>query len=261
MNETASQDGYIDRCLKLYSTGDYYVPRPLQPEAAQEYWSQKVDPDGIERDLEAERDVRRGDVAYIADVLNGLAPGRILDVGCGLGELLEQIDTQHDLYGVDTSEKSIQVCRSRIDGHFNCCVLNDVPGEWVGFAVVVANHVIEHVEDPVDFVRTIFSMLKPGGLFICGTPDFSSAAARRFKDRFRLLHDPTHVSLFTEDSLLRLFRDTGFIVERVEKPFFDTRFDTEDAYRRMQENVGTVSPPFYGSFVTVFGKKPIGDPQ
>jgi len=108
----------------------------------------------------------------------------------------------------------------------------------------------------VPFVREVFRLLKPGGYFICGTPDFSSAAARRFGDRFRLLHDPTHVSLFTEDSLVRLFRDTGFVVERIEKPFFDTRFATEEAMTRMLSGEGEVSPAFYGSFMTVFARKP-----
>ena len=246
----------IDQCLALMADGGYFVRREPGEGAQAEYWDAKKDPDGKIRDIESERPQRVEDLRYIAEFVNALPAGRVLDIGCGLGELLQQVDVRHEAYGLDTSPRSVEICREKTRAEVLLGVLEGAFVEEGWFDAAVAHHVIEHVDEPVPFVREVFRLLKPGGYFICGTPDFSSAAARRFGDRFRLLHDPTHVSLFTEDSLVRLFRDTGFVVERIEKPFFDTRFATEEAMTRMLSGEGEVSPAFYGSFMTVFARKP-----
>lgn len=251
----AQPHSIIESCLRLLETGEYFVHKDIPANPDQDYWSQKPDPDGRIRDIEQERAARMEDVRYIADYLNALPRGRMLDVGCGLGELLEQIDGGHETHGLDSSSKSVDICRARTRAVLRQCELAGAAYPGGFFDAVVAHHVIEHVEDPVSFVAEVRRILKTGGRFVVGTPDFSSAAARRFGDRFRLLHDPTHVSLFTEDSLLRLLRDHGFVVEKVEKPYFDTRFATEEGCRRMLSGEGAVSPAFYGSFMTVFARK------
>ena len=90
---------------------------------------------------------------------------------------------------------------------------------------------------------------------IIGTPDFDCGAARRYGNDFRLLHDKTHVSLFSNDSMHRFLRDMGFKVQKVEYPFFDTTFFNEVNLMRLLENK-SISPPFYGSVMTFFAVKP-----
>jgi hypothetical protein len=127
------------------------------------------------------------------------------------------------------------------------------PDAW--FDVVVLHHVIEHADEPLALLRGIARILRPNGKLVLGTPDFDGAMARRFGDKFRLLHDPTHVSLFTNDSMHRALRDLGFVIERVEYPFFETRHFTKENLLRLFETA-QVSPPFYGSFMTFFCEKP-----
>ncbi|WP_299471647.1 class I SAM-dependent methyltransferase [uncultured Roseibium sp.] len=245
----------IDRCLELYRGENYYVTYPARP-LPQDYWDVKKDPDGKVRDAASERDTRKEDVRYIADYINRRAPGTVLDIGFGLGELLEQVEDLNNCFGLDPSARAVEIGRERCSAQLKQGVLE--PGTFAknSFDVVVANHVIEHVDEPVPFVETVFDILKPGGDFICGTPNFASAAARVFQDRFRLLHDPTHVSLFTDDSLIRLFRDKGFRIEQVDYPFFGTRFASPEAFETMVRAKADVSPAFWGSFVTVFARKP-----
>ena len=244
----------IDRCLALYGSADYFVPYPARV-AAGEYWDEKRDPDGRLRDIAAEREMRKADLAYIARAVNARAPGRVVDIGCGLGELLEQIDPRHERIGLDPSEKAVEMAAQRSGATTIRGVLEPGRFQPASCDVIVAHHVIEHVDDPVSFVRLAHEALRPGGLFVVGTPNFASAAARIFGERFRLLHDPTHVSLFTDDSLMRLLRDSGFRIASVEYPFFGTRFATQEAWERMQAPETGVSPAFWGSFVTVFAEK------
>jgi len=245
----------IDRCLELYQGDRYYVSYPARP-LPQDYWDAKKDPDGRIRDASAERDMRKEDVRYIADYVNARAPGTVLDIGFGLGELLEQVDEKNTCFGLDPSPRAVEIARLRCKAELLNGVLEQDTFARESFDVVVANHVIEHVDDPVPFVRFIFDILKPGGDFVCGTPNFASAAARVFGDRFRLLHDPTHVSLFTDESLIRLLRDTGYRIQKVEYPFFGTRFASPEAFEAMVRADAEVSPPFWGSFVTVIARKP-----
>lgn len=244
----------IDRCLALYGSDDYFVPYPARV-AGEEYWDEKRDPDGRLRDIASEREMRKADLAYIARAVNARAPGRVVDIGCGLGELLEQIDPRHERIGLDPSEKAVETAAERSGAVTVRGVLEPGRFEPASCGAIVAHHVIEHVDDPVAFVRLVHEALRPGGLFVVGTPNFASAAARLFGERFRLLHDPTHVSLFTDDSLMRLLRDSGFRIASVEYPFFGTRFATLEAWERMQAPDSGVSPAFWGSFVTVFAEK------
>src|SRR5690606_21592077 len=96
------------------------------------------------------------------------------------------------------------------------------------FDLVVIYHVIEHVQNPQKLLKEIRRILKPHGWLILGTPDFDSGAARRFGENYRMLHDTTHISLFSNDSMHRFLRDHGFRIEWVEYPYFETRYFNQD---------------------------------
>ena len=86
------------------------------------------------------------------------------------------------------------------------------------------------------------------------TPDFDSGCARQFGPNYRLLHDPTHISLFSNDSMHRFLRDHGFKIFRADYPFFETRYFTKENLIRLFDT-GEVSPPFYGNFMTFYCQK------
>ena len=113
------------------------------------------------------------------------------------------------------------------------------------------NHVIEHLPDPIGALKRTHRLLRENGVLILGTPDFDSGAARRYGRRFRLLYDPTHISLFSRDSMHRCLRDHGFKITHVEYPFFDTDWFSKENLLRMLDDT-TISPPFYGSAMTFF---------
>ena len=88
------------------------------------------------------------------------------------------------------------------------------------------------------------------------TPNFDSAAFRLFGEKFRLLNDPTHISLFTNESMTRLLNDQGFKIERIEYPYFDTEyFNKKNLLKMLNYKKGNISPPFYGSVMFFVCKK------
>lgn len=232
-----------------------YFRRREAPPADYEtrYWGTVVDPDGKERDRASEREQHIGDVSEELRYLNALPPSRILDVGCGLGFFLSGLDHRHERHGVEVSRFASM--HARTWGTIHTGTLESATYPSASFEAVVLHHVIEHVQDPSALLAEIFRVLAPGGHFVLGTPDFDSAAARRFGKKFRLLHDPTHISLFSCESLQRLVTAHGFVTEGVSFPYFDTRHFTPENLLRMT-HTDAISPPFYGSFMTFYLRKP-----
>ena len=237
--------------------GRYYARRePTTPPCYGEaYWKEIVDPDGNRRDRTEERLQHLEDLNHEVSFVNSLVPGRILDVGCGLGSFLSGIEDAWEKHGVEMTEFAIS--RARRWGRVEMGPLEAVGYPCSSFDVVVMHQVIEHLSHPGKTIAEVRRVLAPGGWLILGTPDFDCACARRFGPRFRLLNDPTHVSLFTNESMHRFLRANGFLIDRVDYPYFETRYFSEEDLLRLFDTT-TVSPPFYGSYMTFYCRNPNG---
>ncbi|MGF1468333.1 MAG: class I SAM-dependent methyltransferase [Sandaracinaceae bacterium] len=238
----------------LYETGDWYVSIPPGAEMTFEesYWTEVVDPDGCRRNRLEERRRCLEDLATELAYLRALPPGRFLDAGCGLGWVLSALDDTWVKEGVETSE--VAAAHARRFGEVRVARLESLPYEDGVFDVVFCHHVIEHLRRPERGLEEMRRVLRPGGHLILGTPDFDSGAARRYRERYRLVHDPTHISLFSNDSAHRFLRDHGFQIRKVDYPYFETRHFSRQSLERLLDPL-SISPPFYGSFMTFYCTK------
>lgn len=234
----------------------YFTVRRIEPssdEVLDGYWQTSVDPDGRPRRPAEERERRlencKAELAYLAR----LEPGRILDVGCGVGYLLSALDRRWERHGTEVSTFAARQASEHGKIHLGALEAAGYPASH--FDVVVLYHVIEHMTEPVGALREAYRILKPGGHMVVGTPDFDGACARRFGENFRMLHDKTHTSLFSCESLRRLLLDTGLCVEQVDFPFFDTQHFTPDNLNKLFDT-DRISPPFHGNVMTFYCKKP-----
>lgn len=226
---------------------DYYVRRPAAA-ATGAYWGCTIDPDGCVRDRlsEPERLQYLGDMFEELSFVRLLTPGAIVDVGCGPGWLLRELGDEWFRVGVEIDTVAQDELRKHgLDYTTKLHALADCT-----FDVVVAHHVIEHLTDPIAAIGDMRSILKPGGWLILGTPDFGSPCAKRFGTNYRMLHDPTHISLFTLESLHRLLRDHLFIIRDVRFPF-PARYATPANFARWADT-SQVSPPWPGNWVTFY---------
>jgi SAM-dependent methyltransferase len=236
-------------------TRPYFTRREAEnpSEFEEGYWGVVRDPDGNQRDLAKERDKKVEDLKAELGFVNAQPAGRILDVGCGLGHLLSGVNPEWERHGVEISEYAAERAREHGTIHHGDLRSAAYPDGW--FDVITLYHVLEHMEDPETELQEIRRVLKPGGWLVCGTPNFDSACARRFGDRFRMLHDKTHISLFSAESLRRVLEDHGFSVEWEDYPFFDTRYFTRENLERLFD-ASQMSPPFYGSIMTFYAHLP-----
>jgi SAM-dependent methyltransferase len=146
---------------------------------------------------------------------------RVLDVGCADGRLLdwykqsaagERIET----HGIEMDEAAAATARRRghrvVTGRFEV----DRELEPGSFDVILALHVIEHVDDPEGFARHAAELLTPGGVLFIATPNWDAVDARRMRGHWGGNHFPRHWTLYDERTLRALAGSIGLELERVE---------------------------------------------
>lgn len=240
---------------ELLLTGDYFVKREIQKQESFYYGDHAIvhDPDGKIRNLldKDEVEKRVQNYEYIIKFIKNLSPNSVLDLGCGLGDILINLNEVKYRTGVDSDVRFAQKRSDLVKWIEKDVELFDDLGDY---ECIICHHVIEHLSSPVKFIQRIYNRMDRNSILIIGTPDFDSAAARLFDKKFRMLADPTHQSLFSLDSLSRLLRDTGFYLIDSDFPFFETNyFNSENLMKLFTTD--SLSPAFYGNWVTLFAKK------
>lgn len=150
-------------------------------------------------------------------------PGRVrlLDIGCADGRLLDwyrSSEAGHRLetHGIELDEAAAATARGRghrvVAGRFEV----DAELEAGTFDLMLALHVIEHVDDPERFARRAAELLAPGGLLVVATPNWNSVDARRLGSHWGGNHFPRHWTLYDAASMRALAAAVGLEVERIE---------------------------------------------
>lgn len=146
---------------------------------------------------------------------------RILDVGCADGRLLDwykqsPAGDRLETFGIELSDEAAAEARRRghqvATGRFEV----DDSFESGSFDLILAYHVIEHVDDPKGFAQKASDLLAPGGLFVAATPNIDSPDVWRFRQYWGGNHFPRHWTLYDEKTIGRLAGDIGLELERVE---------------------------------------------
>lgn len=93
----------------------------------------------------------------------------------------------------------------------------DVPPSWTGrFDAVMSHFVIEHVPDPLAFVRTVADLLAPGGVLLLSLPDASANPGD--------IVVADHLNHFSEASLRRALGDAGLALRTIDTASFPGAF-------------------------------------
>jgi SAM-dependent methyltransferase len=99
-----------------------------------------------------------------------LQPGRILEVGCGEGELSEQVqrELRAEVVAVDQSERMVELSRARgVDARVGD--VQDLPFADGEFDVAVAAWMLYHVPDLHRALSELARVVRPGGRLVAVT--------------------------------------------------------------------------------------------
>jgi SAM-dependent methyltransferase len=140
-------------------------------------------------------------VAFITEARRGRPPegARVLEIGCGAGALLGRLrDAGAQAIGVEPGAQAAERARAAGLDVITTSFERDAFPHGA-FDLIVHHAVLEHVPEPVSFIRDQLSLLAEDGVIVCSVPDCS--LPMRAGDLSMLVHE--HLSYFTPESLRR----------------------------------------------------------
>lgn len=160
--------------------------------------------------------------AQVVKVLDGIAPEKILDIGCHEGtisEVLAQKFPQAQVFGIDISAGAIEYAKkARPQIQFQVAQAEELPFEDNSFGLVACFDLLEHLPNPQKALLETRRVLKNGGELVLTIPteDLLFRLVWFFWSRFgpaRVWQD-THVQNFNHHKLDKLLEKTGFTIKR-----------------------------------------------
>ena len=132
-------------------------------------------------DMHIERICQEYEIDWLMDNI-GRSGQKVLDLGYGDGVNFETLARGCSLTLVEGSEELARKARLRsteggltVDIH--CCLFEEFEAAR-NFDVIVASHVLEHVDQPVELLAHLGQLLKPGGTLIGLVPNAESLHRR-----------------------------------------------------------------------------------
>ena len=173
--------------------------------------SYEVDREGYRKNV---RKYGRRDLEFL-EKLNGT--GRMLEVGSSWGFFLHLARQRGwQVQGIELSGSAVNWAKEKLGLNVTCATIEDFPPvEGAAFDVVVAWHVIEHVQDPMGFLTMLRDRLRPGGLLALRTPNIHSLPARLNGWAWHWVGAPAHLSLFSSKSMSVAVERAGFSVRSI----------------------------------------------
>jgi 2-polyprenyl-3-methyl-5-hydroxy-6-metoxy-1,4-benzoquinol methylase len=157
---------------------------------------------------------RRAVVDFSVMWLSNRAEARLLDIGCGSGAFLANM--QHlgwRVEGVDfDAAAAANAARKHVRVHVGSLADQAFPAD--SFDAVTMSHFIEHVHDPRALLEECVRILRPGGELVIVTPNTRSHGHATYGRNWMHLDPPRHLHLFDPETLATLACSAGLQVTR-----------------------------------------------
>lgn len=146
---------------------------------------------------------------------------RILDVGCGTGELLARIAAKHPeapLAGLDPVPQMLAEAQAKLSDKVDLRVgwANALPWPDASFDVVVSCNMFHYITHPVDAIMEMERVLVPGGRIVI-TDWCDDYLMCRICTAYLRLTSKAHFKTYREDECAALLRQAGHAQPTIER--------------------------------------------
>lgn len=152
---------------------------------------------------------------FLNDYLHNKA--RVVEVGCAYGYFLNLIKDKVDWHkGFDVSPDGIEYAKNKLGVNATTKdFLDDNEIKPNTINLVCMWDVMEHFGEPHKHVEKAAKILKKGGALSLTTGNMSSFVPRVRKDKWRMVHPPTHIYYFDDKNIEKLLAKYGLKVTSV----------------------------------------------
>lgn len=201
----------VARCTAC--TGEFLEPQPSDETLASIYTADYFFKNETDDERLRHQTLKRETAKKTLDALfaaNGPVAGKLLEIGGGTGDFL--VEAEHrgfEVTGIEFSETSAAATAARIRGAVIVGTLESANLDDASHDIIANSDVIEHVRDPLAFVREMRRVLRPGGFALVSTPSLDSWSRRLMGSRW-VEYKIEHLFYLNARSIKALFREAGF---------------------------------------------------
>jgi len=138
---------------------------------------------------------------------------KVLDVGCGYGYWCHTLNENYDfeVLGMDLNINKVLYGKNKLKLNFEFIekVIEDedfIASNENQFDIITCWHVIEHVYNPIIFIKNILKLLKKGGIFLFELPNEDDELLALSPEYKKLIHFEDHCNYFNRETLRYLFK-------------------------------------------------------
>ena len=155
---------------------------------------------------------------------NGMQPGKLLDIGCGVGDFLHTAEMHGwECIGVEPSEDAKAIAQKRMKGMIITSEeLESFPDG--AFDVITMWHVLEHVDDLKWQVAQLQRLVKPSGRVVIAVPNYKSYDGQYYKEHWAAYDVPRHLNHFNRITLSKIFKTSGLELVKMDKLKWDAYY-------------------------------------
>jgi SAM-dependent methyltransferase len=206
--------GATDKILNFKTAGGNFLARCIHCDF--QFYSPRPSAKKIEAYYHEDEFYKKVNVTSIETVVSLLAghhPGKLLDVGCGVGRLVSVMQKKGwDAVGIEPSSKAVEIAKKELDLTIQQTYLSETTFKPDTFDVVVLLAVLEHAFDPVELMEKAWKLLKPGGCVIFSTPNLDSLPYLLLENKSEFSwFIREHINQFTLRTLRYLLKKVGFL--------------------------------------------------
>ena len=148
---------------------------------------------------------------------------KALDIGCSSGHFLYALKPYvEEVTGIEFNKENAEFVNKVLGIQVHTCPIEDTDISMEHFDLITAFQVLEHIDKPLEFLKTISKYLKPGGLLYIEIPNINDALVSLYNV------EPYCDFWFREPHIFYYYPKTLYLI--LEKPGFRGSIRTMQTY-------------------------------
>jgi 2-polyprenyl-3-methyl-5-hydroxy-6-metoxy-1,4-benzoquinol methylase len=147
----------------------------------------------------------------------------ILDIGCGTGDFLTScFKNEFEVFGVEPNKQAREIALQKINNNSVFDSFDSLKKATnCKFDIITLWHVLEHVPNLLDYIKTLKKLLNPNGVLVIAVPNFKCYDAHHYKEFWAAYDVPRHLWHFSKNAIATLFKKVDLEITKTYPMIFD----------------------------------------